>query len=92
MWLLSLVFLPLLVLLQFRWITNVVVSGRDDDEVLEYPNEINYLGSGGNERSLLEQWEDGKYDYNDYKDDNFDDCCLSAAQLKAAAIHDIRLG
>ena len=59
--LLSLVYLPLPVLLQLRWVTlfskvgNVVVSDSDDDEVLEYLNKTNYFGSGGNERSLLEQ-------------------------------------
>ena len=76
----------------FSKVGNVVVSDSDDDEVLEYPNETNYFGSGGNERSLLEHWKDGTGDYNDYEDDYFDDCGLSAAQLKAIAIHDIRLG
>lgn len=69
----------------------MVVSDSDDDEVLEYPNETNYFGSEGNEKNLLEQWKDGTCDYNDYDDDYFDECGLSAALLKVAAIHDIRL-
>ena len=43
----------------FAKVVNVVVSDSDDDEVQKYPNETNYFGSRGNERSFfgaMERW------------------------------------